>query len=392
LASFSCATCRSRARPGARRLVRHRLSDDRDPAPDDGWVAADRHRRVEREAGCRAQEGRRDGAARRQGRLLRTESALPRLSFADDVYDLVVCNLGLARCQHRGRAARLREGHQAGGEVRCTLPLAGTFEEFHDLYRECWSSMIATMRSSGCATTSPAIPAASRSSARWARRAGRPARDRGVRAAVPQLARVLLRAVIEYGPLSEWKAVAGGGQHMQDVFCTSRRRSTPTSPAAVPAHRQGRLPDRQETGARGRGRADDPDAEGSDGSITTPFELVSTFDTEATHRSTMSIPDVRGLRRHGRWLGAVPLDALAEAAAPPDAAIDEDSAAEQELDAFIDGRKRRTTWSISGPGRWAIPRAGCTRRGRAGSRGARGVCSVAMASDRAPSTSRSSTS
>ncbi len=69
--------------------------------------------------------------------FFRTESAVPRLSFADDVYDLVVCNLGLGEMPRPSAALRdFARVTKPGGEVRCTLPLAGTFEEFHDLYRE----------------------------------------------------------------------------------------------------------------------------------------------------------------------------------------------------------------------------------------------------------------
>src|ERR1041384_5913630 len=67
----------------------------------------------------------------------RTESAVPKLSFADDVYDLVVCNLGVADMPSIDAALRdFARVAKPGGEVRCTLPLAGTFQEFHDLYRE----------------------------------------------------------------------------------------------------------------------------------------------------------------------------------------------------------------------------------------------------------------
>jgi hopanoid biosynthesis associated membrane protein HpnM len=69
--------------------------------------------------------------------FFRTERALPKLSFADDVYDLVVCNLGLGDMPSIEAALRdFARVAKPGGEVRCTLPLAGTFGELHDLYRE----------------------------------------------------------------------------------------------------------------------------------------------------------------------------------------------------------------------------------------------------------------
>jgi hypothetical protein len=105
----------------------------------------------------------------------------------------------------------------------------------------------------------------------------------------------------------------------------------------------GRKPD----GAR-RGRApDDADPEGSDGTITTPFALATTFDTEADSSfddMETGWPWPPGAIADGSILGA-PDDPALDAPAGPDdpapaPAIDESSPAEQELDAFIDGKKR----------------------------------------------------
>src|SRR4029079_16665570 len=86
--------------------------------------------------GCAAQDRRRRPAGKKGG-FFRTESAVPKLSFADDVYDLVVCNLGLGEMPSIETALRdFARVTKLRGEVRCTLPLAGTFQEFHDLYRE----------------------------------------------------------------------------------------------------------------------------------------------------------------------------------------------------------------------------------------------------------------
>src|SRR5258705_5098274 len=77
------------------------------------------------------------GPVGKKGVFFRTESPVPKLSFADDVYDLVVCNLGLAEMPSVEVALRdFARVAKKSGEVRCTLPLAGTFQEFHDLYRE----------------------------------------------------------------------------------------------------------------------------------------------------------------------------------------------------------------------------------------------------------------
>ncbi|MBP9089241.1 MAG: methyltransferase domain-containing protein, partial [Kofleriaceae bacterium] len=77
------------------------------------------------------------GPLGKKGVFFRTESAVPKLSFANDVYDLVMCNLGLSDMPEMAsslcdfaRVAKL------GGQVRCSIPLAGTFAEFHDIFRE----------------------------------------------------------------------------------------------------------------------------------------------------------------------------------------------------------------------------------------------------------------
>src|SRR5687768_4050309 len=69
--------------------------------------------------------------------FFRTESATPKLSFADGVYDLVVSNLGLTEMPDPAAAlADFARVTKLGGEVRVTLALDGTFQEFFDIYRE----------------------------------------------------------------------------------------------------------------------------------------------------------------------------------------------------------------------------------------------------------------
>jgi ubiquinone/menaquinone biosynthesis C-methylase UbiE len=152
--------------------------------------------------------------------FLRTQSALPRLAFADEVYDLVVCNLGVAEMPSLEAAicdfARVT---RPGGEVRCTLPLAGTFEEVHDLYREVLAKHDkhdALDRLGHHVARYPRFDQLERCLA---------AADLTGRVELEEFsllfrsARELFFApVIEYGPLADWKAVAGDGQEMQDVF------------------------------------------------------------------------------------------------------------------------------------------------------------------------------
>jgi ubiquinone/menaquinone biosynthesis C-methylase UbiE len=282
-----------------------------------------------------------------KGVYFRTESALPRLSFADDVYDLVVCNLGLGEMPSIEVALRdFARVAKPGGEVRCTLPLAGTFEEFHDLYREVLvkhDRHDALERLRHHVAGYPSCEHIERSM-----------NDAGLvgRLEIEEFTLLFRSAreffyapVIEYGPLSEWKAVAGGGQDMQDVFWFIKEAidayfaGGPFQLTVKACCLIGKKPAR---GARG---ADEPDGEGSDGTITTPFALATTFDTEADS----SFDDVEtgcpwppddmadGSVRVSPDDPALAALASTEAG---EAALDEDSAAEQELDAFIDGKKR----------------------------------------------------
>lgn len=71
------------------------------------------------------------------GVFFRTETALPRLSFAANVYNVTYSNLGLAEMPNRvGALADYCRVTVPGGEVRCTLPLKGTYHEFYDLFRQ----------------------------------------------------------------------------------------------------------------------------------------------------------------------------------------------------------------------------------------------------------------
>ncbi|HWO24028.1 MAG TPA: class I SAM-dependent methyltransferase [Kofleriaceae bacterium] len=156
----------------------------------------------------------------KKGIFFRTESAVPRLSFADEVYDLVVCNLGLDEVPSLEAALRdFARVTKTGGEVRCTLPLAGTYQEFHDLYREV---LIKHDRHD-------ALERLDRHIARYptvehVERCMKAAHlDGGLEYEEFTLLfkssrEFFFAPVIEYGPLSDWKDIAGEGQELQDVF------------------------------------------------------------------------------------------------------------------------------------------------------------------------------
>jgi ubiquinone/menaquinone biosynthesis C-methylase UbiE len=160
------------------------------------------------------------GPLGKKGVFFRTESPVPKLSFADDVYDLVVCNLGLAEMPSVEVALRdFARVAKQGGEVRCTLPLSGTFQEFHDLYREVLIKH----------DKHEALDRLDRHIARYptidhVERCMKTANlDGDIEAEEFTLLfkssrEFFFAPVIEYGPLAEWKDIAGSGQEMQDVF------------------------------------------------------------------------------------------------------------------------------------------------------------------------------
>jgi ubiquinone/menaquinone biosynthesis C-methylase UbiE len=153
--------------------------------------------------------------------FFRTESAAPRLSFADDVYDLVVCNLGLTEMPDAAAAiADFARVTRPGGQVRCTLPLDGTFEEFFDIYREVLIKHDKHDALDLLAEHTSTYPSAS-TCEYWMKLAG--LSDLAVE--VEEFSMLFKSSrefffarVIESGPLAAWKAAAGRGQEMQDVF------------------------------------------------------------------------------------------------------------------------------------------------------------------------------
>jgi SAM-dependent methyltransferase len=153
--------------------------------------------------------------------FFRSESALPKLSFTDDVYDLVVCNAGLQEFDDPESAIRdFARVTKPGGRVIVTLPLAGTYQQFFDLFREVLIKLDrseAIDRLDAYLTRYPAVEQAKA----WFEDACLTdlSADYTQFTLLFKSAREFFFApVIEYGPLSEWKAIAGKGEAMQKVF------------------------------------------------------------------------------------------------------------------------------------------------------------------------------
>jgi ubiquinone/menaquinone biosynthesis C-methylase UbiE len=153
--------------------------------------------------------------------FFRTESAFPRLSFANDVYDVVFSNLGLQEATEPAQALRdMVRVAKPGGLVVATLPLGGTWGEFYDIYREVLVKHDKHESLTRLDEHLAKYPQAE-DLERWAASAGL----EDVRVDIEEFS-LLFRSsrefffapVIEFGPLPVWKALAGKGQELQDVF------------------------------------------------------------------------------------------------------------------------------------------------------------------------------
>jgi ubiquinone/menaquinone biosynthesis C-methylase UbiE len=153
--------------------------------------------------------------------FFRTERAEPRLPFAAEVFDIVYANLGLQDNPSPTRTLRdFTRVAKPGGRVLATLPLAGSWQEFTDLYREVLvkhdKGEILARLDQWLATLPEAATVES-----WLAAAGLD----DARVEIEEFTLLFRSArefffapVVEYGPLSDWKAIAGQGQELQDVF------------------------------------------------------------------------------------------------------------------------------------------------------------------------------
>jgi len=153
--------------------------------------------------------------------FFRSEAATYKLAFADEVYDLVFSNLGVMRLDSPRKAiAEFARVTKCGGRTLITLPLAGTYDEFFDIYREVLTKNdqhdVLSRLEDHIALTPDVDTVVS-----WMEQAGLKELD----VEVEQFT-LLFRSsrefffapIIEFGPLSEWKEVAGKGKVMQEIF------------------------------------------------------------------------------------------------------------------------------------------------------------------------------
>jgi ubiquinone/menaquinone biosynthesis C-methylase UbiE len=153
--------------------------------------------------------------------FFRSESPVARLAFADEVYDLVLSNLGLMLLDSQRRAIKeFARVTKLGGRVIITLPLLGTYGEFYDIYREVLTKndqheILEELEKHVAKTPDPDRVVS------WFEQAGL----EQVEVEVEEFSLLFKSSrefffapVIEFGPLISWKEVAGKGQTMQEIF------------------------------------------------------------------------------------------------------------------------------------------------------------------------------
>lgn len=153
--------------------------------------------------------------------FFRSEPASPHLAFADDVYDLVISNLGLLERGNPEQAmAEFARVTKPQGRITATLPLSGTYGEFYDIYQEILAKnnrndLLEELKVHMRTIPDPATAIG------WMEKAGLEQIDLEVDefTLLFQTSREFFFApVIEYGPLFTWKEIAGKGSEMQQIF------------------------------------------------------------------------------------------------------------------------------------------------------------------------------
>ena len=153
--------------------------------------------------------------------FFRSESFSGKLAFADDVYDLVVSNVSPSLLEDpKSAISEMVRVTATGGQIIATLPLAGTYREFFDIYREVLTKNDRHGALERLEQHILLLPQAD-AVASWLEESG----AGRVEVEVEEFSLLFKSSrefffapVIEYGPLAIWKEVAGKGQEMQEIF------------------------------------------------------------------------------------------------------------------------------------------------------------------------------
>ena len=163
---------------------------------------------------------------RRRVSIVQTATPLhPTLVLPETTYDICVSNLGLGDApEPQQTVSELANMLKPGGELVLTVPLRGTWGELLDIYRDILRDVLRDDRRTQALAALDAYIAGfpeGDTCARWLEAAGLS----NVEIAVDrwevlfQSAREFFFApLINLGPLSRWKQIAGRGDEMQDIF------------------------------------------------------------------------------------------------------------------------------------------------------------------------------
>jgi ubiquinone/menaquinone biosynthesis C-methylase UbiE len=162
-----------------------------------------------------------EGDAQARGRVTLEVAAPTALPVADREADVAVSNLAVAEADDPPAAVReLARTLAPGGQAVITLALRGTWGEFLDVYRDVLREQGKRDSAGALERYVAALPDGD-SAARWLQAAGL----ENVEVAALRW-EILFKStrefffapLVELGPLSRWKQIAGRGDDMQDIF------------------------------------------------------------------------------------------------------------------------------------------------------------------------------
>lgn len=161
------------------------------------------------------------GAAAGRRVFFRSELAEPRLPFDSDVFDLVLCNLGLWDvAEPRLLLHEMVRVAKPGARVAATMPLIGTFAELYDLFAGVLDARGLREAERRLRAHISRMPSALEAKS-WLFEAGLHEARVDCDPFTLLFAggrELFFSPLIEYGSLPDWKEIVGPGAEMQEVF------------------------------------------------------------------------------------------------------------------------------------------------------------------------------
>jgi ubiquinone/menaquinone biosynthesis C-methylase UbiE len=162
-----------------------------------------------------------DGDAQARGRVTLEVAAPAALPVADGEADVAVSNLAVAEADDPPAAVReLVRTLAPGGQAVITLALRGTWAEFLDVYRDVLREQGKRDSAGALERYVAALPDGD-TAARWLQAAGLAEVEVAAlrwEILFKSTREFFFAPLVELGPLSRWKQIAGRGDDMQDIF------------------------------------------------------------------------------------------------------------------------------------------------------------------------------